>query len=45
MDNKKEVRYYIDLIPYNEAIKNNLKYDKEKRQWYSLGNKNDSNIP
>ena len=39
MDIKKEVRYfryYIDLIPYNEAIKNNLKYDKEKRQWYSL---------
>ena len=31
-----EVRHYIDLIPYNDAKKYNLKYDKEKRQWYSL---------
>ena len=36
MDVEKEVRYYIDLIPYNDAIRNNLKYDKEMKKWYSL---------
>jgi hypothetical protein len=39
--NIEEIRYYIDLIPYNDAKKYNLKYDKDKKQWYSLSPNNE----